>query len=342
MRQCVKHPIFPAKVKCRQRLAHRFCSGPLHYVPFRIKQQTMNRRDFVWQTTGVVGAWLTARPVSFAKVWAAPEPVFKMNYAPHEGMFQHHAGQNFIDQIRFMHSQGFRAIEDNGLLGRPVAEQEKIGSTLAQLGMAMGVFVVDGGGNWKTSLASGKPEHRNAFVNACRASVEAARRVNAKWLTVVPGFYDRSLPLGIQTAHVVEALRRGAEIFEPHGLIMVLEPLSDTPELFLRYSDQTYEICKAVNSPSCKILFDVYHMQRNEGNLINNINTCWDEIAYFQIGDNPGRHEPTTGEINYRNIFKHVYNKGYRGILGMEHGNAKPGKEGELALIKAYREADNF
>jgi hydroxypyruvate isomerase len=161
-------------------------------------------------------------------------------------------------------------------------------------------------------------------------------------VTVVPGDFKRDVPEGLQTANVVEALRRGAEIFEPHGLVMVLEPLSDTPDLFLRNSDQTYLICKAVNSPSCKILFDIYHMQRNEGNIINNIDKCWDEIAYIQIGDNPGRNEPTTGEINYRNIFKHLYKKGYKGILGMEHGNAQPGKEGEMALIRAYRESDLF
>ncbi|MCW3088834.1 MAG: xylose isomerase, partial [Sediminibacterium sp.] len=94
--------------------------------------------------------------------------------------------------------------------------------------------------------------------------------------------------------------------------------------------------------PSCKILFDMYHMQRNEGNMIRNIDHTYSEIGYFQIGDNPGRKEPGTGEMNYKNIFKHIYDKGYRGVYGMEHGNAKPGKEGELALIKAYREADSF
>jgi hydroxypyruvate isomerase len=83
-------------------------------------------------------------------------------------------------------------------------------------------------------------------------------------------------------------------------------------------------------------------MQKNEGNLINHIDYAYDEIAYFQIGDNPGRNEPTTGEINYKNIFKHLHKKGYKGILGMEHGNSIPGKEGELALIKAYRDSDNF
>ncbi|MCE2934457.1 MAG: hydroxypyruvate isomerase family protein [Cyclobacteriaceae bacterium] len=300
----------------------------------------MNRRKFL-QAGAAAATAISAWPAMTAEAHPAEMP-FRLLYAPHDGMFQHHAGKTFVDQIKFMHNQGFRAIEDNGLLGRPVAEQEKIGSTLAQLGMTMGVFVVDGGDNWKTSLTTGKPEFVENFVNTCRKCVDAAKRVNAKWMTVVPGFFERRLPMGIQTAHVVDALRRGAEIFEPHGLIMVLEPLSDTPDLFMRYSDQTYELCKAVNSPACKILYDVYHMQRNEGNLIPNIERCWNEIAYFQVGDNPGRKEPGTGEINYRNLFKFIYDKGYRGVVGMEHGNAKEGREGELMLIKAYREADNF
>ncbi|HRN57684.1 MAG TPA: TIM barrel protein, partial [Agriterribacter sp.] len=179
-------------------------------------------------------------------------------------------------------------------------------------------------------------------LKGCRQSVEVAKRVNAKWVTVVPGDFERHLPIGIQTGNVIDALKRGAEILEPHGIIMVLEPLSDTPNLFLRTSTQTYEICRGVNSPSCKILYDIYHMQKNEGNLIKHIELTWNEIAYFQIGDNPGRNEPTTGEINYKNVFKYIYEKGYRGVMGMEHGNSKPGKEGELALIKAYRESDNF
>ncbi len=128
-------------------------------------------------------------------------------------------------------------------------------------------------------------------------------------LPLYRAFFERKLPIGIQTANVVEALRLGAEILEQHGLIMVLEPLSDTPELFLRTADQTYEICKAVKSPSCKILYDIYHMQRNTGHLIPMMDMCWEEIAYIQIGDNPGRKEPGTGEINYKNIFKHLHEK---------------------------------
>jgi hydroxypyruvate isomerase len=304
----------------------------------------MKRRNFIRNTIATGAAAFTLGEM-FAKnkgTTAAPEKPFKMNYAPHDGMFSHHAGKDFVEQIKFMHDQGFRSIEDNGMLKRSKEEQDRIGATLARLNIVMGVFVVDGGDNWKTSLTTGKQEFKDNFVKTCKACVELAKRVNAKWMTVVPGFYDRGLPIGIQTANVVDALRRGAEIFEPHNLVMVLEPLSDTPDLFMRYSDQTYELCKAVNSPSCKILYDIYHMQRNEGNLITNMERCWDEIAYIQIGDNPGRKEPTTGEINYKNIFKYLHGKGYRGVLGMEHGNAQPGKEGEIALIKAYREVDNF
>jgi len=268
---------------------------------------------------------------------------FNLDYAFHDGMFGNHGGKDFIDQIKFAFDQGFRSIEDNGMMSRTPQEQERIGKTLDSLGMKMGVFVITSDSwHWKTSLASGKPEWTERMIRDCKEAVEVAKRCRAKWMTVVPGNFDRSLPMDIQTANVIDALRRGTEILAPHGYVMVLEPLSDNPDLFLRYSTQTFMICKAVNSPSCKILFDMYHMQRNEGNIIDNINRTWPEIGYFQIGDNPGRNEPTTGEMNYRNIFRHIYNKGYRGILGMEHGNAQKGKEGELALIKAYRESDAF
>jgi hydroxypyruvate isomerase len=303
----------------------------------------MQRRNFI--KNAVAGATSIAALSTAISTEAASMTVgklFKLNFAPHDGMFKNHAGADFTDQIKWMNDQGFKAIEDNGMLGRSVADQEKIGKLLASLGMTMGVFVVDGGENWKTSLTTGKKEFIDNFVKTCKTCVETAKRVNAKWMTVVPGFYDRKLPHDIQTANVIEALRRGAEIFEPHGLIMVLEPLSDTPELFLRGSDQSFMICKAVKSPACKILYDIYHMQRNDGDLINTIERCWDEIAYFQIGDNPGRNEPTTGEINYKNIFKFVYDKGFRGVWGMEHGNSKKGKEGELAVITAYRESESF
>ena len=267
---------------------------------------------------------------------------FKLRYAPHFGMFKEHAGEDPIAQLEFMASQGFTALEDNGLMKRSVELQQRIGETLARLGMTMGVFVIDGGDNWKTSLTTGDSGFRENFLKTCRTAIDVAKRVNARWATVVPGFFDRRLPIGVQTGNVIDTLRAAADILAPHNLTMVLEPLSDTPELFLRTSDQTYAICRAVNSPACKLLYDMYHMQRNEGDIIANIDRTWSEIAYFQIGDNPGRKEPGTGEMNYRNIFRHIRNKGFDGIFGMEHGNAQPGKAGEQALIDAYVAADSF
>ena len=302
----------------------------------------MKRRDFV-KSSMVLGAAATttstlARPITTLE---APH-TFKHKYAPHDGMFKEHAGANFIDQINFMADTGFTALEDNGMMGRDTATQNKVAETMQKRNMQMGVFVIDKGGNGANTLAAGKPEHLDIFLDGCKRAVEIAKRVNAKWMTVVPGDFQRNIPINIQTANVVEALRRGAEIFEPEGLVMVLEPLSDTPDLFLRTSDQTYLICKAVDSPACKILYDIYHMQKNEGNIINNMKATWDEIAYIQIGDNPGRKEPTTGEINYKNVFKYLHEKGYQGICGMEHGNSEPGKAGEQKLIDAYVQVDGF
>ena len=257
-------------------------------------------------------------------------------------MFKNSAGEDLIDQINFMADRGFTAFEDNGMMRRDIATQDKIGEALANRDMTMGVFVIDKGGNMANTLAAGNPEFVDIFLDGCRRAVDVAKRVNAKWMTVVPGGFHRKLPIGIQDANVIEALRRGAEILEPHGLVMVLEPLSDSPDLYLRTSDQTYMICKAVNSPSCKILFDIYHMQKNEGHLIRNIDLTWEEIGYFQIGDNPGRKEPTTGEINYKNIFKHIYDRSTDLVMGMEHGNFAEGKEGEEKLIEAYVESDDF
>ena len=306
--------------------------------------KTMQRRKFMQQSVLAGAGLITAAACKAgADGNKKDDKPFHLNYAIHDGMFKNTAGDNFIDQIKFAYDQGFRAIEDNGFMDRPVDEQKKIGDALAKLGMSMGVFVINFD-HWpvKTSLTSGDKQWREKFWNSCKEAVECAKRCNAKWMTVVPGNYERSLPFDYQTSNVIEALRPACEIFEPHGLVMVLEALSDTPDLFLRHSDQTYAMCKAVNSPSCKFLFDMYHMQRNEGNIINNLDAAWEEIGYLQIGNNPGRNEPGTGEMDYKNIFKHIYNKGYKGILGMEHGMAGKGKEGEMSLIKAYSESDGF
>jgi hydroxypyruvate isomerase len=307
----------------------------------------MQRRDFLTTSLGAAAAaaagGLTPSALAGQLAASRDEP-FRLDYAPHFGMFSASAGDDLLDQLRFMSERGFRSLEDNGMRGRPVAEQERIGSEMARLGMRMGVFVAHTIYWREPNLAGGDVDRREEFLAEIRESVEVARRVGATWMTVVPGHVDLRLHPDFQTANVVEALRRAAAILEPHGLVMVLEPLNprDHPGLFLKGIPQAYQICRAVDSPACKILDDLYHQQVTEGNLIPNLERAWNEIAYFQIGDNPGRREPTTGEINYRNVFRRIHDKGYDGILGMEHGNSRPGVEGEQAVIAAYREVDSF
>lgn len=304
----------------------------------------MKRRNFIQKSALSASALTLGTSLSYAanKHQKITKPVFNLKYAPHLGMFENHAGKDPIDQLNFIADQGFTAFEDNTMRKRDVALQEKMAKTMQKRGLEMGVFVAvflkEG------NVASGDKNVQEAFLKHCKESVEVAKRVNAKWMTVVPGNVAKKVKAGYQTANVVETLKRASDIFEPHNLTMVLEPLNffNHPGAFLTDSPQAYNICKAVDSPSCKILFDIYHQQIQEGNLIPNMDACWDEIAYIQIGDNPGRNEPTTGEINYTNVLKFISDKKYNGILGMEHRNSKPGKEGEKAVIEAYKKVDSF
>ncbi|MGB3966234.1 MAG: TIM barrel protein, partial [Planctomycetota bacterium] len=271
----------------------------------------------------------------------AGEP-FRLNYAPHFGMFANHA-KELADQLQFAHDEGFRAWEDNGMPGRDEATQAALGASMAKLGITMGVFVAHGDFG-KPTFTSGDAGMRDRVLGDIDRACRVAERVQAKWCTVVPGTVDPRQDAGYQFANCVDLLKRCCDRIAQHksGLVMVLEPLNfrDHPDLFLTKVAQAFAICRAVGSPHCKILDDLYHQQVTEGNLIPNLDRAWDEIAYLQVGDNPGRNEPGTGEVNYRNVFRHVHGKGFRGVVGMEHGNASGGRDGERAVIAAYRAAD--
>ena len=305
----------------------------------------IDRRSFLAGVLGAGAAALGTKAVQGQESGQSSSKLkFKLKYAPHFGMFESHAGGDLVDQLQFMSDEGFSAMEDNGMMGRDVSGQQHIAKAMRRLEMTMGVFVAYAEFGKKTFVHRDK-SIREMLVKRMKAAVEVAKRVNARWCTVVPGVYDNSMEWDYQTANVIENLKWCAEVCEPAGLVMVLEPLNawrDHPGLFLTKVPQAYQICRAVGSESCKILDDLYHQQITEGNLIPNIDMAWEEIGYFQVGDNPGRNEPTTGEINYKNIFRHLYDKGYKGIIGMEHGKSKGGREGERAVIDAYRACDSF
>ena len=305
----------------------------------------MKRRNFIrnaaisGMAVSGVGMSMTAQAKSTSN-----SAQFKLKYAPSLGMFSNHAGKDPIDNIKFMHDQGFTAIFDNGLMRKDPALQEKIANELAKRNMDLGPFVLYADFKVK-SFVTQDEEIKSMLKDVMKKGLEVAKRTNAKTALVVPGRFTDDLEWDYQTANVVDNLRMCCDIVEPDGLQLVLEPLNawtNHPGLFLTKVPQAHMICKAVDSPSCKIVNDMYHQQITEGNLIPNIDMAWESIAAFHIGDNPGRKEPGTGEINYKNIFKHIHSKGYDGVLCAEHGKSISGKEGELALIEAYRQVDSF
>ncbi len=304
-----------------------------------------SRRRFL-KTAALGAAALAAGPAAAAGQ-AGPAsgkgPGIKLKYAPDLGMFAASAGKGPIDQLKAVADRGFAAWFDNGLMGRPAAEQEALARESARLGLTIGPFVVYA--DFAVESFVGRDAAvREMLAGRFRTAVETSKRTGCKWTLAVPGRFNLSADWGYQTANVVENLKRLAALCEPSGLVIVLEPLNpkDHPGLFLTKMAQAYEVCKAVGSPSVKILDDMYHQQITEGNIIPNIDACWDELAAFHVGDSPGRREPGTGEMNYRNIFKHIHGKGYAGVLCLEHGLSRKGLEGEKALLEAYRAADDF
>jgi hydroxypyruvate isomerase len=292
---------------------------------------------------GAVAAAAAAGTGLTSSASAQAAPRFSLGYAPHEGSFASRG--NRLEQIAYAADQGFTAWEDNEAAGRSVEEQTAMARALQQRGMTMGVFVagMPRWGEMRPLLGGNDNADREGWLAQVRAAVDVARRLDAKWMTVVPGFLDRKLPHEIQTARVIDTMRRAAEIMEPHGLVMVMEPLNtltDHPGVFLQTVPQGFAIARAVNSPAVKVLADLYHEQIQAGNLIKTLETCWDEVGYIQFGDNPGRNEPGTGEINYRNVVRWLRAKEFAGVIGMEHGNSIDGRAGEDRLVAAYREID--
>ncbi len=324
----------------------------------------MNRRKFaktaILSTAGIAVASRAMAQTQTSAAVGTKGGAFKLNFAPNFGQFKASfkaagiADNDFESKLQYFYDQGFRAIEDNGMPNRSVEDQNKIAKKMEQLGMEMGVFVGLGMETvGQTPMWAGncidlkgrkrdKAAVREIFKKKLEDSLEVGKRVNAKWCTVVPGVEDPSVDPEYQFANVVEHLKFCSDICAKTGIIMVLEPLNyiNHPAYFLKRIAQAYAICEAVNHPCCKILDDLYHQQVTEGNLIHNLNEAWKHIAYIQQGDVPGRKEPLTGEINYKNVFKHIHDKGFKGVYGMEHGQSDTTEAGDLKLINSYRAVD--
>ena len=178
----------------------------------------MNRRNFTKLVSASSLGVISGSSVLADTDQSNLKAPFKLNYAPHLGMFSHHAGNDPIDQLNFMADQGFRAFEDNDMRNRDVVLQKKIAETMIRRNLKMGVFVAHKIYWQKPNLANGDKKMRNEFLNYIKKAIPVAKRVNAKWVTVVPGHVDLKQNMAYQTANVIESLKQAAGLLEPHGI----------------------------------------------------------------------------------------------------------------------------
>lgn len=324
----------------------------------------MDRRNFL--ATGAAVALAAATGVAQSinaqnGAVASGGEKFKLKYAPRLMNFSAHAGKDPIDNLKFIADQGFTAYYDLGLAERPDAE--KIVKEAERLGLTPGVFSAHSKANWMKDDDAVRQE----ALQGIQKAIENAKRLNIEGALLVPGDIIPGMTMEQMTANLVKNLKYVAERVNFGDKMIVMEPLNhrNHPGKFLTKMAQGVDICKQVGCPSIKLVDDLYHQQITEGDLIPNIDMAWDYIGTFHLGDNPGRNEPLSGEINFRNIFKHIHEKGYKGMLCLEHGMslmaASGGKkkkkkadaaqnqnaqalalQAEERLIKAYRWCDAF
>lgn len=288
----------------------------------------MTRRNLL--PTGLAAAAASALPASAA-------PGFRLRYGPSMGWL----GPNVIENMKTYAEAGFSAFEFNGLPQRPMADIVSYRKVMDELKLSMGTMVVNRGG-WKPTALPDRGGHKE-FLEDMKKAVEIHKVIGNEVATVTSGLAVPNTSFEIQTQNTVEALKRAGEMCEKTKMVLVLEPLNhkvDHAGYFVVYSEHAAEIIGRTNHPQVKILFDMYHQQISEGNIINHLRHYYELIGYFQTGDVPGRKEPYTGEMNYQNIFKAIHELGYKGIIGLEHGLSQPGPAGFQKAVEAYRKAD--
>jgi len=274
---------------------------------------------------------------------------WKMRYAPHVGLaapdiplFLHSAGSaDPVVQIEWLAAHGFAGIEDNSLKVRPIETQKAMGEALARHGMEMGCFVNNPTAWDKPIWGSKTAEARDKWQRDLDETVEAAKRVNGRCVTVVTG-REVGIPRGYQIAVMIEKLKRAAEVAEKAGLVLCVETVSALRfgGMLLNNIDEAYMVVSAVDSPAVQLVYDFGHVTQMDGEVLSNLKACWDRTAIIQVADIPGRHELGSGELNWVNIFRTIKGLGYTGLIELEHEVSEPGVAREEKVLQNLKRID--
>jgi hydroxypyruvate isomerase len=273
---------------------------------------TLKRREFLSQSAGFVAGvtalgGLSPRPACAAA--ASNQSARPRLSACIEAVFTKAPFEKRLEEVK---AAGLTAFEFWGWRNHDL---DTLARKKEETGLELAAFSCDTGG---PLVAAGSAA---TFVAALKDSIAAANRLSCRRLIVTVGNELATIPRPRQRENIVAALKAGAPLAEGAGITLVLEPLNvlvNHKGYFLATSMEAFEILDQVGSPNIKLLFDIYHQQITEGNLIQNITRNIQKIGHFHVADVPGRHEPGTGEINYANVFRAIVKAGYAGCLGLE------------------------
>lgn len=237
--------------------------------------------------------------------------------------------KSFLEKIEEAAKFGFPAIEFWPFENKPIAEAAKL---LKEKKVAVAQFTA-----WPfgTILNNPKSNHDD-FERKIEESCDIADQLDCSLFTVVIGNDIEGVTKEEMHAAAIRGLKRVAPICEKRGKTIIIEPMNprNHPAHCLYGSTDAINICKAVGSSAVKINWDLYHMQIVEGDLCMRMREGIEYIGYLQLADNPGRHEPGTGEVNYTRVFQEIKAIGYKGYVGLE---CTPEKDAWTAAQRIYR-----
>ncbi|MFN9717297.1 MAG: hydroxypyruvate isomerase family protein [Planctomycetota bacterium] len=298
------------------------------------------RRSLIsgWVTSGASAVALTSASSMVSAAQAAhgtdverPGATKNTKFAVNVEMW--FGGKSFLEKIELAAKLGFPAIEFWPYENKPVEESAAL---LREKKVAVSQFTA-----WPfgTILNNPKSDHED-FYRKIQESCDIADQFDCQLFTVVIGNDIDGVSKADMHAAAIRGLRRVAEVCEARKKTIIIEPMNprNHPNHCLYGGDDAIAICKAVESPSVRINWDLYHMQIVDGDLCMRMREGWDYIGYLQLADNPGRHEPGTGEVNYTRVFQEIKSLKYDGYVGLE---CTPRTDDWTAAQNVYQ-ADNW
>ena len=238
-----------------------------------------------------------------------------LRFAPNLSML--YASSPFLDRFARAAADGCDAVE---FLFPYEAGVEQVRARVDDLGLSVAMFSLHAGdaGEWGTLS---NPGRRAFFRWSVTNALEAASRLNCGQLNVLFGHRVPGLEPEAQIQCAVENLLWAAPLADQSGVTLLVEPLNpiDCPGCLLHSTAAALQIINRVSHPTVKMLYDIYHAQMSEGNILNTIAACFPYIGHIQVADVPGRCEPGTGEINFPAVFAALDRLGYKGYIGLEY-----------------------